>query len=42
MDYPFAEVTYPQDIRNCTTCHNDTERGSGWKTTVSIYLRLLP
>jgi OmcA/MtrC family decaheme c-type cytochrome len=36
MDYPFEEVTYPQDIRNCTTCHNDTEAGSAWKTTVTV------
>jgi OmcA/MtrC family decaheme c-type cytochrome len=36
MEYPFEAVTYPQDIRNCTTCHNDTEAGSAWKTTVDI------
>ena len=36
MEYPFAEVTYPQDIRNCRTCHNDSEAGSGWKTSVTI------
>jgi OmcA/MtrC family decaheme c-type cytochrome len=36
MEYPFEEVTYPQDIRNCTTCHNDTEAGSAWKTTVNV------
>jgi OmcA/MtrC family decaheme c-type cytochrome len=35
MEYPFAEVTYPQDIRNCTTCHNDSEAGSAWKTAVN-------
>lgn len=36
MDYPFAEVTYPQDIRNCLTCHNDSASGSAWKTAVTI------
>ena len=36
MDYPFAEVTYPQDMRNCLTCHNDSTSGSAWKTTVTI------
>ena len=36
MDYPFAEVTYPQDMRNCLTCHNDSASGSAWKTAVTI------
>ena len=36
MDYPFAEVTYPQDIRNCLTCHNDSTSGSKWKTAITI------
>jgi OmcA/MtrC family decaheme c-type cytochrome len=36
MDYPFADVTYPQDIRNCLTCHNDSTSGSKWKTAVTI------
>jgi OmcA/MtrC family decaheme c-type cytochrome len=37
MQEPFAEVTYPQDLRNCTTCHNDTAAGSSWKTQVTAY-----
>jgi OmcA/MtrC family decaheme c-type cytochrome len=36
MEYPFAEVTYPQDLRNCLTCHNDSEAGSSWRTSVTI------
>lgn len=36
MTYPFAEVTYPQDMRNCTTCHNDSATGSSWKTAITI------
>ncbi len=36
MEYPFEGVTYPQDIRNCTACHNDSEAGSAWRTTVSV------
>ena len=37
MGEPFEEVTYPQDLRNCTTCHNDTAAGSSWKTQVTAY-----
>ena len=33
--FDFSEVAYPQDIRNCTTCHNDTQ-GSNWKNVPSI------
>ena len=40
---PFSETTYPQDVRNCTTCHdggngnpdpakNQTPQGDNWKT----------
>ncbi|MCJ7453843.1 MAG: OmcA/MtrC family decaheme c-type cytochrome [Steroidobacteraceae bacterium] len=36
MDYPFADVTYPQDMRNCLTCHNDSASGSAWRTAVTI------
>ena len=36
MEYPFADVTYPQDIRNCLTCHNDSASGSAWKTAITI------
>jgi OmcA/MtrC family decaheme c-type cytochrome len=36
MTYPFKDVTYPQDMRNCLTCHNDSESGSAWKTAVTI------
>jgi OmcA/MtrC family decaheme c-type cytochrome len=45
-EYPFGtpgdstaeHVTYPQDLRNCTTCHNDgtTVDGNNWKTTVTV------
>jgi OmcA/MtrC family decaheme c-type cytochrome len=30
----FSEVTYPQDLRNCTTCHAGTD-GSNWNTRPS-------
>lgn len=38
------ETTYPQDVRNCTTCHeggtdttkNQTPQGDNWKTVPSI------
>jgi OmcA/MtrC family decaheme c-type cytochrome len=44
---PFNETTYPQDIRNCTNCHdggngtpnaakNQTPQGDNWKTVPSI------
>ena len=33
--FDFSEVAYPQDIRNCTTCHNDTQ-GSNWKNLPSM------
>jgi OmcA/MtrC family decaheme c-type cytochrome len=36
MEYPFEEVTYPQDVRNCLSCHNDGDSGSSWKTAVTI------
>ena len=36
MDYPYEDVTYPQDMRNCLTCHNDSASGSAWKTAVTI------
>jgi OmcA/MtrC family decaheme c-type cytochrome len=26
----YSEVTYPQDIRNCTTCHKDTTQVNNW------------
>lgn len=26
----FSTVTYPQDIRNCTTCHKDTTQVNNW------------
>ena len=40
----FNETTYPQDIRNCTSCHdggtnttkNQTPQGDNWKTVPSI------
>jgi OmcA/MtrC family decaheme c-type cytochrome len=32
----YEEVTYPQDIRNCTTCHKGTENGGDWKNKPSI------
>jgi OmcA/MtrC family decaheme c-type cytochrome len=35
----FSEVVYPQDKRNCTTCHEendaDTPQASNWRTTVN-------
>ncbi len=31
----FSEVTYPQDPRNCTTCHAGPD-GSNWKTRPSM------
>jgi len=36
IETPFADVTYPQDRRNCTTCHNDANvDGQNWKTTIN-------
>ena len=36
LQTPFAEVTYPQALNNCTTCHNDANTdGKAWKTTVT-------
>jgi OmcA/MtrC family decaheme c-type cytochrome len=36
----FSDVAYPQDIRNCTTCHREgnplTPQGSNWRQTVNI------
>jgi OmcA/MtrC family decaheme c-type cytochrome len=36
-DGDFAEVTYPQDVRNCLKCHNGgdeaTPQGDNWKNT---------
>jgi len=26
----YSEVTYPQDIRNCTTCHKETTQVNNW------------
>ena len=26
----YSDVTYPQDIRNCTTCHKDSEQVNNW------------
>ena len=31
----YSEVTYPQDIRNCTTCHKGAD-GEDWKNKPSI------
>jgi OmcA/MtrC family decaheme c-type cytochrome len=31
----FREVKYPQDVKNCDTCHNDTQ-GTNWKNLPSI------
>ena len=31
----FTEITYPQDVRNCTTCHQGTD--DFWKTRPSSY-----
>ena len=37
--HDYAEVGFPQDLRNCTVCHNgsnpDTPQGHNWKTKVS-------
>jgi OmcA/MtrC family decaheme c-type cytochrome len=33
--WDFTEVTYPQDIRNCTTCHQGTD--DFWKTRPTRY-----
>lgn len=37
--YSFAEVGFPQDLRNCTTCHSGqnpaTPQGDNWKTRPS-------
>jgi OmcA/MtrC family decaheme c-type cytochrome len=33
--WDFSEVTYPQDIRNCTTCHQGTD--DFWKTRPTRY-----
>jgi OmcA/MtrC family decaheme c-type cytochrome len=32
----FSEVTYPQDIRNCTTCHQGGTNSDNWKTKPTI------
>ena len=33
--YDFSDVVYPQDVRNCTTCHEendaDTPQASNWR-----------
>jgi len=37
--YDFTEVTYPQPLSFCETCHeqsSDAPQGNDWKTTVSI------
>jgi OmcA/MtrC family decaheme c-type cytochrome len=31
----FDEVTYPQDVRNCTKCHNTVAKADNWKTVPS-------
>ena len=37
--HDYAEVGFPQDLRNCTVCHNgsnpNTPQGDNWKTKVS-------
>jgi OmcA/MtrC family decaheme c-type cytochrome len=32
----FSEVAFPQDIRNCTTCHTGAPQADNWKTSPSI------
>ncbi len=27
----FSDIAWPQDIRNCTTCHKDAKDGDNWK-----------
>ncbi|GMV14144.1 MAG: hypothetical protein AMXMBFR56_23680 [Polyangiaceae bacterium] len=31
----FDEVTYPQDVRNCTKCHNTVAKADNWKSSIS-------
>ncbi len=31
----FSDVVFPQDTRNCTTCHKDAKDGDNWKTAPS-------
>lgn len=31
----FDEVTYPQDVRNCTKCHNTVAKADNWKASIS-------
>ncbi|MBI4331560.1 MAG: OmcA/MtrC family decaheme c-type cytochrome [Chloroflexi bacterium] len=33
--FNFSEVRFPQDIRNCTTCHTGTAQADNWKTAPS-------
>jgi OmcA/MtrC family decaheme c-type cytochrome len=32
----FSTVVFPQDVRNCTTCHKDAAQADNWKTNPSI------
>lgn len=32
----FSDVTYPQDIRNCTTCHQGGTDSDNWKNVPSV------
>ena len=34
--FDFSEVTFPQDPRNCTTCHQGGVDSDNWKTTPTI------
>jgi len=34
--FDFTEVTFPQDPRNCTTCHQGGVDSDNWKTTPTI------
>ena len=31
----FSDVAFPQDLRNCTTCHDGAKDGDNWKTAPS-------
>ena len=31
----FSDVVFPQDVRNCTTCHTGAEQAGNWKTSPS-------
>ncbi len=32
----YNEVTFPQDVRNCTTCHKGVQDGANWKNRPSM------